>query len=321
MKTGWADVGLPGLKKIGRDRGKVMGRGSYTSSDWSKLKKSSSISEASTADQIFTKRAMEDRFNPRFIQMREARDSEDHPDSTPIIIGLDTTGSMGYLSEEIAKNSLHETMMKLYSTKPVTDPQLMFSAIGDVCDSAPLQVTQFESDIRIAEQLLDLWLEGRGGDAPEDYPLLWYFAAKHTVTDSFVKRKKKGYLFTIGDADCHECVQGNDIRQIFDDPGHTYSSAELLSMAKQTYEVFHIHIVKSSQYAPGTLSRLLPGHLICVSKDKINRLPEIMISVMQCVNGDKPEQVVKQWDELARPVVSAALESLDLSQKKKGIFF
>lgn len=298
-----------------------MGRGSYTSADWSKLKKSSSISETSTASQIFKKRAMEERFNPRFIQMREARDSEEHPDSTPIIIGLDTTGSMGYLSEEIAKNALNETMMKLYSTKPVSDPQLMFAAIGDVTDQAPLQVTQFESDIRIAEQLLDLWLEGAGGDAPEDFSLLWYFAAKHTVTDSFTKRKKKGFLFTIGDADCHERVQGLDIQNIFDDPGRTYLSKELLSMAQESYEVFHIHITKGSKTMPAYLQSILPGHLIAVSKDQISRLPEIMISVMQCVNGESPEKVVAQWEELARPVVETALEGLDLSKKKKGFFF
>ena len=125
-----------------------MGRGSYTSSDWSRLKKSSRISDAATADQLFQSRTMDERFNPKYIRVREARDSEEHPNSTPIIIGLDTTGSMGYLSEEIAKNSLHETMMKLYSTKPVPDPQLMFSAIGDVSDQAPLQVTQFESASR-----------------------------------------------------------------------------------------------------------------------------------------------------------------------------
>ena len=298
-----------------------MGRGSYTSADWSKLKKSSSISETSTASQIFKKRAMEERFNPRFIQMREARDSEEHPDSTPIIIGLDTTGSMGYLSEEIAKNALNETMMKLYSTKPVSDPQLMFAAIGDVTDQAPLQVTQFESDIRIAEQLLDLWLEGAGGDAPEDFSLLWYFAAKHTVTDSFTKRKKKGFLFTIGDADCHERVQGADIQNIFDEPVRTYLSKELLSMAQESYEVFHIHITKGSKTMPAFLQSILPGHLIPVSKEQINRLPEIMISIMQCVNGENPEKVVAQWEELARPVVETALEGLDLSKKKKGFFF
>ena len=38
----------------------------------------------------------------------------------------------------------------------------IIAAIGDSkSDLGPLQVTQFEADIRIAEQLLDLWLKGR----------------------------------------------------------------------------------------------------------------------------------------------------------------
>ena len=63
-----------------------MGYGSYTSADWTKLKNSSKITESSTASQIFVKKEMEERFNPRFINVREARDSEDHPNSTPIMI-------------------------------------------------------------------------------------------------------------------------------------------------------------------------------------------------------------------------------------------
>ena len=136
-----------------------MGYGSYKSSDWSRLRKSKKITESSSASQIFTSRHMEERFDPKFISMRESMDSEEHPNSTPVIIGLDTTGSMGYLSEEIAKNGLNETMLKIYSTNPIEDPQLMFAAVGDVTDNAPLQVTQFESDIRIAEQLFAFLLE------------------------------------------------------------------------------------------------------------------------------------------------------------------
>ena len=142
-----------------------MGYGSYRASDWSRLKESRKIDGASV-NEIFRSRNMDDRFNPRYIDKREARDSKEHPNSTPIAIGVDVTGSMGYLSEEIIKNSLNELMKKLYSTDLVEDPQLMFAAIGDVDDDAPLQVTQFESDIRIAKQLMDLWIEGRGGDAP-----------------------------------------------------------------------------------------------------------------------------------------------------------
>ena len=140
-----------------------MGRGSYTAGDWARLKESRKL-EKSSVNEIFKAERMDDRFNPRFIDKREARDSEDHPNSTPIVIGVDVTGSMGYLSGEIIKNGLNELMKKLYSTNLVEDPQLMFAAIGDAKeDEAPLQVTQFESDIRIAEQLMDLWIEGAGG--------------------------------------------------------------------------------------------------------------------------------------------------------------
>ncbi|MCR5556229.1 MAG: hypothetical protein K6F75_01535 [Butyrivibrio sp.] len=297
-----------------------MGHGSYTSADWSKLKASSGISERSTASQIFKKTKMEERFDPKYINIREARDSEDHPNSTPIIIGLDVTGSMGYLSEAIAKNALHETMMKLYSTKPVSDPQLMFAAIGDVTDDAPLQVTQFESDIRIAEQLLSLWLEGAGADAPEDFELLWYFAAKHTSIDSFEKRGKKGFLFTIGDADCHTTVMADKLEKIFGEHTSTYSSTELANMAMEKYEVFHISLT-NSDVIPANFNRAIPGKVILLNKNDVNYIPEIIISTMQLINGMSEREVLDQWSDLARPIVKKAVEHLTIKKKGLGFFF
>ena len=297
-----------------------MGHGSYTSADWSRLKASSGISERSTASQIFTKTKMEERFDPKFINIREARDSEDHPNSTPIIIGLDVTGSMGYLSEAIAKNALHETMMKLYSTKPVADPQLMFAAIGDVTDDAPLQVTQFESDIRIAEQLLSLWLEGAGGDAPEDFELLWYFAAKHTSIDSYEKRGKKGFLFTIGDADCHPDVMADKMERVFGEHTSTFSSTELAKMAGEKYEVFHICLT-NGDVIPANFNRAIPGRVILLNKNDVNYIPEIIITTMQIVNGMSEKEVIDQWSDLARPVVKKAIEHLTIKKKGLGFFF
>lgn len=298
-----------------------MGRGSYTSADWTKLKNSSRITATSTAEQIFASRRMEERFNPRFINVREARDSEDHPNSTPIMIGLDVTGSMGYLSAEIAKNGLNETMMKIYSTNPIEDPQMLFAAIGDVRDAAPLQVTQFESDIRIAEQLLSLWLEGHGADGPEDYQLLWYFAAKHVYTDAFEKHGKKGFLFTIGDADCHPTLTGACIKNIFDDNSDDITSAQLAEMASEKFEVFHIHIQSHTDSVPSNFRQILPGKVLCIPQTAVNTLPEIIISTMQLVNGEKEDDVIAQWSEMAQPIVKNAVKDLVVKNRKKGIFF
>lgn len=298
-----------------------MGHGSYTSADWAKLKNSSKITESSTASQIFVSRQMEERFNPKYINVREARDSEDHPNSTPIMIGLDVTGSMGYLSAEIAKNGLNETMMKIYSTNPIGDPQMLFAAIGDIKDQAPLQVTQFESDIRIAEQLLSLWLESKGGDSPEDFELLWYFAAKHVHTDAFEKRGKKGFLFTIGDADCHPVLTEGAIKRIFDDKSVDCASKDLAELAGEKFEVFHIHIKNHSAQPPKNFQEILPGRILCISKSAVNVLPEIIISTMQLVNGEDKEKVISQWSEMAQPIVRNAVENIVVKNKKKGLFF
>ncbi|MBO4678592.1 MAG: hypothetical protein J5626_02890 [Lachnospiraceae bacterium] len=297
-----------------------MGYGSYKSADWSKLKSSAKITATSSAAQIFKNRSMEERFNPRFINVRESMDSEEHPNSTPIIIGLDTTGSMGYLSEEIAKNGLNETMMKIYANKPIEDPQLMFAAIGDVTDAAPLQVSQFESDIRIAEQLFALWLEGRGGDSPEDFELLWYFAAKHTHIDSYEKHGKKGFLFTIGDADVHEMLKGGDVAEIFKDDSRNYSSKELLKMASEKYEVFHIHL-NNNGLIPQVFTDILGGRVAVIPKTSVSVIPELIITIMQLSNGEDKETVLSQWSELARPVVENAVKDMVFKSKKKGISF
>ena len=58
-----------------------MGRGSYTAADWNKLKNSRNLSNARDEKEIFKSRTCDPRFDPKFIQNREARDSEDHPET------------------------------------------------------------------------------------------------------------------------------------------------------------------------------------------------------------------------------------------------
>ena len=290
-----------------------MGAGSYRASDWSKLKESRKIDKASV-NEIFTARKMDDRFNPAFIDKRESRDSKEHPNSTPIMIGVDVTGSMGYLSEEIIKNSLNELMKKLYSTDLVTDPQLMFAAIGDAgCDDAPLQVTQFESDIRIAEQLMDLWIEGGGGDAPEDYQLLWYFAAKHTDIDSYNLRNKKGFCFTIGDAEFHDKLTKDQLLKVFKDDSEDISSGDLARMASEKYELFHIDLREGRDSA----AQYVPGRVISIEPSEVKYLPEVIIAAIRLCTGLDKKDVMDGLNPASKKVVEKAIRNLSIGSKIK----
>lgn len=132
--------------------------------------------------------------------LREARDSVEHPNSTPIVVGFDATGSMGTIPRIVQKN-LTSLFSLLLRKGYAEDPQIAITAYGDSkVDYVPLQISQFESDNRIDENLDNLFLEGGGGgNGGETQTLLWYFLANHAVIDSYEKRGKKGYLFIIAD--------------------------------------------------------------------------------------------------------------------------
>src|ERR1022692_4362242 len=53
-----------------------------------------SINSMNSAE-IFTKKGIDNAMNPKGIVVRECKDSPEHPNSVPVIIGLDMTGSMG----------------------------------------------------------------------------------------------------------------------------------------------------------------------------------------------------------------------------------
>ena len=158
-----------------------MGHGSYSAADWQKLKNSRKLSNGQSVGEVFKRTECNPKMDPKFIGTRECFDSEEHPNTTPIVVGLDVTASMGYLAVELATGALNELITKLYSTGAVEDPALMCAAYGDFQDKSPLQVTQFESDIRIAEQLLEIYFEAEkwcrpvSGSFSRDTPILMRF--------------------------------------------------------------------------------------------------------------------------------------------------
>jgi hypothetical protein len=205
-----------------------------------------------SASEIFTQNSLgmaHESMNPNGITFREARDSEVHPNTVPIILGLDVTGSMGHIPHELIKDGLPKLMGGIIQGG-VPDPALLFLGIGDhECDSYPLQVGQFES----GDQELDMWLTrtyiegGGGGNAGESYLLAWYFAAFHTKTDAFEKRGQKGLLFTVGDEPNLPTLPASAIKEIMGQGQQTYTHLELLKAAQERYEVYHISVLHSDQ--------------------------------------------------------------------------
>lgn len=308
-----------------------MGHGSYQSKDWDNLRAARNINSQSTVQDLYKSRQMKDHLNPYGVKYRESCDSMDNPASTAIIFGLDVTGSMGYLSEEIAKGALNRTMLEIYDKVPVTNPHIMFQAIGDSkTDEAPLQTTQFEADIRIAEQLLDVYFEGRGGgNGGESYLLSWYFAAKHTKIDCFNKRKEKGFLFTIGDECCHDSLSPQEIQRVFGDHDHAYSARELYKEASQKYEIFHI-VMKAGaykyQHSGEAWRELIGSRTVELDPADLDVLPEIFVSLMQYAKGADIADITAQWNGKAVEVVKGILQEMGplvekQAEKKRFLIF
>ena len=223
--------------------------------------------------------------NPNGVDFREARDSEVHPNSFPVILALDVTGSMGHIPHDLIKEGLPRLMGGIIQNG-AEDVALLFLGIGDhECDSYPLQVGQFES----GDEELDMWLtrtyieSGGGGNAGESYLLSWYFAAFHTRTDAFEKRNQKGILFTIGDEPNLKHLPASAIQEIMGSGQQTFSEMELFQEVQKKYDVFHISVNHSGRaiQAEKGWKQLLGDN--CISVSDYRTIPEVITKVV-CEN-------------------------------------
>ena len=256
--------------------------------------------------ETFTRHETVPDFNPINITVRESRDSDANPNSRPIILALDVTGSMGMIAHELANEGIPGLMTGLYDNHgDFGDPHILCIAIGDhrAYDLSPVQATQFEADTKILEQLQNLHIEGGGGgNHSESYDLAWYFGARYTAIDSFEKRGIKGYLFTIGDeppASDAEPTTPAQFKKLFKD-GDTskLSPSEMLGLAQEKYEVFHI-VVEEGNYprnrgiksVTGPWRELLGNRVIQLND--YTQLAVVIRAVMAVNEGADPETILE----------------------------
>ena len=190
--------------------------------------------------EIFAARTIDPLLDPKNV-MRECCDNEEHPATIPVILALDVTGSMGNAAVEVAKR-LNIIMTRLY--EKVKDVEFMIMGIGDFAyDRCPLQVSQFESDIRIAEQLDKLYFEfGGGGNDYESYTAAWYFAVNHVKLDAW-GRGQKGLIITMGDEEANPYIPGERLGEVTGAAlVKDVETGELLREVLPKYDVYHIYV-------------------------------------------------------------------------------
>ncbi len=294
-----------------------MGNARWEANDWDGYKASVAKSAPST---IFRSSGLADSLDPSQFKFRESVDSDKNPNSTPIIIGVDETGSMGMLATDIIKKGLGIVMKGIYDRKPVTDPHICIAGIGDAAfDRAPIQVTQFEAGVKeITSQVEQIYIEGNGGgNGGESYPILWYFAANKTKCDAITKRNRKGYLFTVGD-ECPTKLTKGEIKKFFGDDVETdMSIKDLLDLAKKNWHVFHIIVETGATREQGAVDvwRDLLGQRAIVIPDK-DKLAEVIVSTIQVIEGEDADKVADSWDGTTSVVVRNAIKGLEKSPSK-----
>ena len=193
-----------------------------------------------SAQELYKSRYLDPALDPKGV-IRECRDSEEHPQTVPVILALDVTGSMGSAAVEVAK-TLNVVMTKLYDS--VKDVQFLTMGIGDLAyDRAPIQASQFESDIRISEQLDKLYFEaGGGGNKYESYTAAWYFGLYHTDLDCW-KRGQRGIIITMGDETLNPYLPCADLNRVTGDTNQTgVETKDLYPKAAEKFDIYHLNV-------------------------------------------------------------------------------
>jgi len=248
---------------------------------------------SASADTVFLqnkeRQAHKDMLPVNIKKVRESRDSDVHPNSIPVQLYLDVTGSMGEIPPMLVREGL-PTIMETMLGKGINDVSLMFGAIGDhEADRFPLQVGQFES----GDAELDMWLTrtymegGGGGNTGESYGLAWFMANNFVETDAWDKRKQKGFVFTIGDEPVLLTYPGSALKPLFGDnlpqTNSKYTAEELYKECQKKNHVFHIH-VNHGGGRHTNLADIMGQH--CITVDDYRRIPEVIAStILSYVEG------------------------------------
>lgn len=257
------------------------------------------------------------KYDPKQIKVRESRKSVLNPNPTPIIAGLDGTGSMRKIVEDMRKG-LGRFFEEIINRKPVSDPHVIAMIIGDMdmYDKSPVQATQFEADpVTIGKQIEDLFLEGGGGgNSFESYLGPLYFALNRTACDAF-QDGRKGYLFTVGDELPQPRLKKNKVYQFFGDViPEDIEAGEIVQQVSKDWHYFHL-IAMDGDYASSRPTQTVSAWNTLLGQRAIRltdhkKMPEVITSLIEVTAGRDKEEVVGSWSTDTAAVIKEAVENV-----------
>lgn len=230
-----------------------MGGGCYSESSFSSYAKSvGAVMDNCEIDGVRTLRLNNMKYSQTSLhseldpksRVRECCNTEEHPNTMPVILALDVTGSMGSACDECAA-SVANLMKDLY--EKFEDVEVCVMGVGDLeCDDSPLQVSQFESDVRVAKQMQEIYLEkGGGGNSYESYTAPWYFGLYHTRLDCFDKQGRKGVIITMGDEPLNPALNKRDVEHFLGvglEEQVELKTNKLYKEASKKFDIYHISV-------------------------------------------------------------------------------
>lgn len=285
-----------------------MGRGKWTTTSF--VDYSHSTGKAVTDTGYVTSSNLQDFYKQSTIhddlvpykKIRECCDGEDHPATIPVILALDVTGSMGSACIRTAQK-LNEIMTSLYNEIP--DVEFMIMGIGDLAyDKYPIQASQFEADVRIAEAVDRVYMEhGGGGNCYESYTAAWYFGLYNTALDCW-KRGKKGIIITMGDEPLNPYLPGGRLKKVLGcQSDKDVRTEDLYKEVLEKFEVYHLAIDdydSSYRYFKNDIEtswgKLLGDHYKAVT---LNELPQAIVA---CITASKNSEIPVDNSWLETPV-------------------
>ncbi len=265
-----------------------MGSGSWSNASYasynSSVGKTYDHSTNRVLDQEYKAVRLDEGLNPQNFKIRECANSEEHPNTIPVILALDVTGSMGQACKETAE-ALGVIMTDLY--EKFTDIEFCVMGIGDLAyDSAPVQMSQFESDVRIAEALDKIFMEhGGGGNGYESYTAAWYMGLKRTKLDCYDQQGRKGIIITMGDEPLNPYLPVNKLNRY---TGATeekdIETEELLKEVTKKFNVYHIAVNDSADSYGYYRDAIRRSFSILGERFKVSTINDLSKTIVDCIS-------------------------------------